>query len=366
MFGSKVRTVELQLSNGMKIKTAFAFQKDESETPSVSDYFEGYLRSRISNLRKQNESDSNKPKIIPGQPLDPSILKEIHDLQRRAKDKEKLKLRNLSIISHNYERKIEPYLNQLNRMSHQIENYWKYAIESFSPLQAQLSIGDEEQLKNIVDFTVTRRPRMSDGFYLAIRLNENFGNATLLHSYSTARTPYLRTRTNLTESIRNVSFFSYFLDMMDINMAELIVKEFLPNSYRYYLTYFQEEDNDNDNNYKINNNKQEQLDIQDNEQQQGSIQDNEQEDNEQEEETLNLGKTMKFDRIKGEWGRGYSHWKVGDIRSEIEADDDINNNNNNEVDDQLIFQKKGIKDKSKDKDKKVNQFEKDRRRTGRK
>lgn len=38
-------------------------------------------------------------------------------------------------------------------------------------------------------------------------------------------------------------------------MAELIVKEFLPNSYRYYLTYFQEEDNDNDNNYKINNNK---------------------------------------------------------------------------------------------------------------
>ena len=159
------------------------------------------------------------------------------------------------------------------------------ALGSFPPLHSHITASDIQFITHITNFTFHNRPRFVDGFYLSIQLDESFQNAVLTRSFALqdktqphlpskqelhnikseiVRAALLQQSKNTTpklieiglisfpsSSLLNQSgdieqqkrirteiekspFFSYFIHTMDLNTAESVLKQFLPNVVRYY------------------------------------------------------------------------------------------------------------------------------------
>eukprot|EP00770_Monocercomonoides_exilis_P015547 MONOS_15497.1-p1 / transcript=MONOS_15497.1 / gene=MONOS_15497 / organism=Monocercomonoides_exilis_PA203 / gene_product=unspecified product / transcript_product=unspecified product / location=Mono_scaffold01251:3297-4318(+) / protein_length=192 / sequence_SO=supercontig / SO=protein_coding / is_pseudo=false len=124
--------------------------------------------------------------------VDLRTIAQLRYLKKYENKRKRIYLRNLEIVTRKYEEQIEPLIKQRNKLAKEIPTFWPLAIGAFPPLSSHISLSDISPLTHISEVTCHMRPRMSDGFFIRL------------------------------------------------NVAELVVRDLIPNAFSYYVKSFSE------------------------------------------------------------------------------------------------------------------------------
>jgi hypothetical protein len=192
--------------------------------------------------------------------------------QKKIRKSNRKFIQKMEKITREYEKSVDHYLKEISNFSKLLPNYWGLSICSFKPIYCTLHNTDMKQLSHITDIICHRRSNLYDGFLLTFRLDEEFGNYSVVRSFTLSPSlrknieddvfsytnsstvthinyhlvavglltpPSTSTNTSVKSTFQNkikkVNFFSFLLNDLNLALAELIVREYLPYSFVYYL-----------------------------------------------------------------------------------------------------------------------------------